>query len=81
MHRIAIFVTAALLSFPLWASQCPQDMAKIDAMLESNPPSDPAVLAQVKELRAQGAEQHKSGNHSQSMQTLEEAMQLLDASA
>lgn len=80
MHRIAVFLTAVLMSSALWASQCPQDMAKIDAMLESNPPDDPAVLAQVKELRAQGEEQHKSGNHSQSMQTLEEAMQLLDAS-
>ena len=80
MHRIAIFLTAALLSFPLWASQCPEDMAKIDAMLESNPPSDPAVLAQVKELRAQGEEQHKAGDHSESVKTLEEAMQLLEAS-
>jgi len=80
MRRIAVFLTAALLSSALWASQCPQDMAKIDAMLQSNPPSDPAVLAQVKKLRAQGEEQHKAGNHSQSMQTLDEAMQLLEAS-
>lgn len=80
MRRIAVLLTAALLSSALWASQCPQDMAKIDAMLNSNPPDDPAVLAQVKKLRAQGEDQHKAGDHRQSMQTLDEAMQLLEAS-
>jgi hypothetical protein len=55
-------------------------MAKIDAMLQSNPPSDPAVLAQVQELRAEGEELHNAGNHSQSVQVLGEALQLLEAS-
>ncbi|NQD94083.1 hypothetical protein HP532_15650 [Pseudomonas sp. CrR25] len=80
MRRLAVFLTAALLSAPLMAMHCPADMAKIDAMLESNPPSDPAVLAQVQKLRAEGEELHKAGNHSQSVQTLGEALQLLEAS-
>lgn len=80
MRRLAAFFTIALLSTSLWAMHCPADMAKIDAMLQSNPPSDPAVLAQVQELRAEGEELHNAGNHSQSVQVLGEALQLLEAS-
>jgi hypothetical protein len=80
MYRLAAFLAAALLSAPLWAMHCPADMAKIDAMLQSNPPSDPAVLAQVQELRAEGEELHNAGNHSQSVQVLGEALKLLEAS-
>jgi hypothetical protein len=80
MYRLAAFLAAALLSAPLWATQCPADMAKIDAMLQSNPPSDPAVLAQVQQLRAEGEELHNAGDHGQSVQMLGEALQLLEAS-
>ncbi|MDP3979017.1 MAG: hypothetical protein Q8P85_13690 [Pseudomonas sp.] len=80
MRRLAAFFTMALLSTSLWASQCPADMAKIDAMLQSNPPSDAAVLAQVQELRSEGEDLHNAGNHSQSVQVLGEALQLLEAS-
>jgi len=80
MRRLAVFLIAALLSAPLWAARCPADMAKIDAMLPSNPPSDPTVLAQVQKLRAEGEELHKAGNHSESVQVLGEALQLLEAS-
>jgi len=81
MRRLAVFLSTFLLSTTLWAMHCPADMAKIDAMLESNPPSDPAVLAQVQKLRAEGEELHKAGNHSESVQVLGEALQLLDASS
>lgn len=80
MRRLVVFLTTTLLSTALWATQCPADMAKIDAMLQSNPPSDPAVLAQVQQLRAEGEELHQAGNHSQSVQVLGEALQLLAAS-
>lgn len=80
MRRLAAFFTMALLSTSLWASQCPADMAKIDAMLQSNPPSDPTVLAQVQELRAEGEELHNAGDHGQSVKVLDEALQLLEGS-
>ena len=51
MRRLATLVCATLLSAPIWAMHCPQDMAKIDALLQSDPPADPDVLARVKELR------------------------------
>ena len=51
MRRTLMFLAATLISLPLWAMHCPQDMAKIDALLQSDPPADPEVLAKVQELR------------------------------
>lgn len=80
MRRLFAFFAAALISTPLWAMHCPADMAKIDEILKTSPPSDPATLAQVKKLRAEGEELHKAGNHAQSVQVLGEALNLLGAS-
>lgn len=80
MRRTLMFLAAALISLPLWAMHCPQDMAKIDELLQSDPPSDPAVLAKVKELRAEGETLHKAGNHTESVKVLGEALDLLSAS-
>lgn len=80
MHRFAAFLTAALFSTSLWAMHCPADMAKIDGLLKTDPPSDATVLAQVQELRAEGEALHKAGNHGESVKVLGEALQLLEAS-
>lgn len=80
MRRLAVFLATALLSTSLWAMHCPADMAKIDALLKTNPPSDAAVLAQVQQLRSEGEDLHKAGDHSGSVQALGEALQLLGAS-
>ena len=55
-------------------------MAKIDELLKTNPPSDATVLAQVQQLRSEGEALHKTGDHSQSVKVLSEAMQLLSVS-
>ncbi len=80
MHRLVAFLATTLLSTSLWAMHCPADMAKIDAMLQSTPPSDATVLAQVQKLRAEGEALHKAGNHGQSVKVLGKALQLLEAS-
>ena len=80
MHRFAAFLTAALFSTSLWAMHCPADMAKIDGLLKTDPPSDAAVLAQVQTLRAEGEALHKAGNHGESVKVLAEALKLLEAS-
>lgn len=80
MHRLAVFLAAALLSTPLWAMHCPADMAKIDGLLKTDPPGDATVLAQVQKLRAEGEALHKAGNHGESVKALGEALQLLEAS-
>jgi hypothetical protein len=80
MHRLTAFLVTTLLSTSLWAMHCPADMAKIDQLLKTSPPSDAAVLAQVQQLRSEGEALHKTGDHSQSVKVLGEAMQLLEAS-
>lgn len=80
MRRPLVFLAAALISLPLWAMHCPQDMAKIDEMLQNDPPSDPEVVAKVKELRAEGEALHKAGDHTESARVLGEALDLLSAS-
>lgn len=80
MRRTALFLAAALLCTPLMAMHCPQEMAKIDQLLKSDPPADPAVLAEVQRLRAEGEALHKAGDHAESVKVLEEALNLLQSS-
>lgn len=80
MRRLATFLATALLSTSLWAMHCPADMAKIDNLLKTDPPSDATVLAQVQQLRAEGEALHKAGNHGESVKVLSEALKLLEAS-
>lgn len=80
MRRTALLLAAALLSTPVFAMHCPQEMAKIDALLKSDPPADAEVLAEVQRLRAEGEQLHKTGNHGESVKVLEEALNLLQAS-
>ena len=61
---------------PAFASQCPADMAAIDAALQTAQLSE-ADMAKVKELRAQGEEQHNAGQHQESVATLAEAKAML----
>lgn len=77
MRRILLLIAAAVVSTPLWAMHCLMDMAKIDDQLATNPPSDPAILTRVKELRAEGEKLHKAGEHEQSLEALGEAQELL----
>ena len=67
---------ALFLAAPAIAGQCPADMAKIDAALESASRSE-ADMAKVKELRALGEEQHEAGDHAASVATLAEAKEML----
>tara|TARA_R110000782_G_scaffold244355_1_gene331135 strand:+ start:490 stop:729 length:240 start_codon:yes stop_codon:yes gene_type:complete len=78
MRRLLVLVAAAVISTPLFAMHCPLDMAKIDERLESNPPTDAAVLEQVQSLRAKGQQLHESGKHAESVKALGQAQSLLD---
>lgn len=66
----------AILAGPMLASQCPADMAAIDAALETASLNE-EQLAQVKELRATGEAEHEAGNHEASVDALAEAKALL----
>lgn len=73
-------ISAALLSLalagPAFASQCPMDMAKIDAALQTAQLT-PEQKARVMELRQQGEQHHQAGRHQQSMESLGEAKEIL----
>jgi hypothetical protein len=71
--------TAVLLamSLPAFAGSCPLDMRQIDAALADNPGLSAGDMERVKELRAEGEELHKSGNHADSVARLNQAKDLL----
>ena len=74
-----ILPLAAALAFatPAFASQCPGDMAKIDAALQTASLS--AIdLTEVNALRATGEQQHGAGKHAESIETLAKAMKILE---
>jgi len=73
----AILVLAFLFSGPAHARHCPIDMKKIDKALAKNPDISAAQMTMVKELRALGAEQHSGKQHSDSVDTLAKAMEIL----
>lgn len=74
-----ILPLAAALAFatPAFASQCPGDMTKIDAALQTANLSE-ADLAEVQALRATGEQQHAAGNHAESIETLAKAKAILE---
>jgi hypothetical protein len=74
-----ILPLAAALAFatPAFASQCPGDMTKIDAALQTASLSE-AELAEVTALRATGEQQHASGDHAGSIETLAKAKKILE---
>lgn len=74
---LAAAAVLALLATPALARHCPKDMAEIDAALAKNPNIAADKLAQVKDLRAKGEQQHKAGNHPASEATLAQAKTLL----
>jgi len=76
IRRLMIATVFAAFVTPALAFQCPGDMAKIDAALETAELSE-ADMAKVMELRARGEELHSAGQHQQSVDTLAEAMEIL----
>ncbi len=70
-----------------WANNCPNLMKEIDETLDSTPNLDEETIVDeemrksVKELRAEGEELHEAGKHSESVETLERALELLKEEA
>lgn len=70
----------ALLAAPAMASHCPTIMSDIDELLNDDAvvsALDGSDLDQVRELRAEGEELHESGSHEKSVETLNEALDIL----
>jgi len=76
IRKTLLAAILAVSTSPAFAFQCPGDMAKIDAALQTAQLSD-ADKAKVVELRAKGEELHSAGQHQESVDTLAEAMKIL----
>lgn len=75
---LASLALLALLSAPVYAFNCPVDMAEIDEALKAKATMlSKEVLAEVKKLRAEGEALHKAGKHGESVETLGKAKALL----
>ena len=77
VRTLAAAAVVALLSAPALAGQCPALVGQIDAALASTPGLGDDVKAEVVALRDKGEQLHDEGKHDQSVETLQQAMQLL----
>lgn len=74
LAAVALF---ALMGGPAWASSCPKDMKAIDEALAKKPSLSGEQMTKVKALRMKGEEQHKAGQHADSVKTMGEAKGIL----
>jgi hypothetical protein len=79
MRRILLAAFFAGLAFPALAFQCPADIAKINAALETEQLTEDQ-RAKVILLRDEGQVLHDAGDHEASMKKLAEAMAILGIS-
>ena len=74
---IAVLLTLTpVIVGPAFARQCPQDMAAIDKALQTAQLSA-SDKQKVMDLRKQGEELHKAGNHPESERVLDQAKKML----
>ncbi len=76
IRNLILAVGLALASATAFASSCPKEMKAIDAALPGAKLSD-AQMSEVKKLRADGEQLHKSGKHADSMAALGKAKKML----
>lgn len=80
-HSTAILAAALVVAFSssAFAFGCPGRVANIDKALAAGPELSDEQIAEVKSLRDEGEKLHKTGKHSQSMDTLAKALEILKA--
>lgn len=76
--RTLIVATAAFFAFTFaaHAGQCPSLMEEVDAQMESADLSEDE-RAEVMALRTQGEAQHEAGDHDASVESLQQALEIL----
>ncbi len=76
MKRLAIAIVIFFFSSAAFAFHCPADAKAIDAGLAKANLSDDKI-SEIMKLRDQGLEQHGTGDHKGSVDTLAKAMRML----
>ncbi len=81
-----LLLTSALMLAPAaWAGNCPNLMNDVDEILEAEPNVDASAIVDeetgksVEELRAEGETLHEAGQHAESVEALEKALELLES--
>lgn len=77
MKLTSLAAALCLLAAPAFASQCPSDIAAIDAAMAAGTTLSEADLARVQELRDEGQALHDGGDHGGSVAVLAEAKAML----
>jgi hypothetical protein len=76
LRSISLALLLTIAPATAFANSCPTHMAAIDAALPTATLSE-ADMAKVKELRKQGEDLHKAGDHAGSQAALGEAKKML----
>jgi len=80
-----LFASALFLAPAAWAGNCPNLIKEIDEILQSKADVDEEAIVdeemrkKVKALRDEGEKLHQEGSHAESVETLEEALEMLKA--
>jgi hypothetical protein len=77
LTKTAMLVATLFAAGTALASNCPNEMKKIDEALAKNPKLTAAQMDEVKKYRAEGEALHKAGKHQESMDTLGKAEKIL----
>ncbi len=77
LSAAAVAALIAVASAPALAGTCPKIMKKVDAALATSPSLTSEQMTQVTKLRAEGEVQHKAGSHSDSVASLNKALEIL----
>ena len=77
MRTLAAAAVVALLSSPVLASNCPALIGQIDSALASTPGLSDDAKAEIVALRDKGEQLHNEGKHDESVETLQQALQML----
>ena len=76
-HVILAAALTVALAGPALASNCPRQMAEIDAALAKNPTVGATAITEARKFRAEGEALHKAGKHQESVDALAKAKKAL----
>ena len=79
LKKSLVFVSLLFLSFNAYAGDCLSLIRQIDNLLSETKQLSKDQLSEIKQLRTQGEQAHKSGDHKESEEMLKEALNLLDS--
>ena len=78
LKKSIILICLLFFTFNAYAGNCLNLIKEIDNILLETKQLSKDQLSEIKQLRAQGEQAHKSGDHKESEEMLKQALDLLD---